>query len=290
MSANARTGEVAVVTGASSGIGRALAKRCAALGMHVLAADVEPKGLEALSSEVSPADGGSLDTQLADVTEFEQVQRLADAAFEKLGRVQLLFNNAGVLVDGKSWERSVEAWRWNLDVNVMGVVHGICAFVPRMLAQGSPGRVVNTASIGGLLGGGNFMGPYQASKHAVVAISETLYSELSLEEAPIEASVLCPGDVSTGIWESNRLRPPEKQNRLGSEAEQQFHDAVAGGVAAGITPDELAERAFEGIDEGRFWLLPQPSFKPMFEARVKSILEGTNPLSTTEMMELFTTR
>jgi NAD(P)-dependent dehydrogenase (short-subunit alcohol dehydrogenase family) len=274
--------QVAVITGAASGIGAGLAAHCAGLGMHVLAGDVDDAGLTALATRTEgPA--ASLRTVHTDVSSSASVETLAQLAFDAHGQVNLLFNNAGVLVDGKSWERSERDWRWNLDVNVMGVVNGIRSFVPRMLEQGAPGRVVNTSSIGGLIGGGAFMGPYQASKHAVVAISETLFGELSLEAAPIEASVLCPGDVATGIWESDRLRSDAERNELRSDAERAFHDILSGQVAAGIDPAELARRCFEGIDAGRFWILPQPGFKPMFELCVERILAESEPPSMQEM-------
>lgn len=276
--------QVAVITGAASGIGGGLSRRCAELGMHVVAADVDRAGLEVLESDIRST-AASLRVELTDVTDADAVESLAASAFDAYGKVNLLFNNAGVLVAGKSWERSVKDWRWNLDVNVMGVVHGIVSFVPRMLTQGAPGRVINTASIGGLMGGGTFMGPYQASKHAVVALSETLYAELQLEDAPVEASVLCPGEVATGIFNSDRLRPAAEHNQLGSEVEREFHGMVAESVAEGLGAEEFALRVFEGIEAGRFWLLPQPEFKPFFEKRVKSILDETNPISTRDLME-----
>jgi NAD(P)-dependent dehydrogenase (short-subunit alcohol dehydrogenase family) len=277
------SGKVAVITGAGSGIGAGLSRHCAQLGMHVVAADIDRAGLEAVTESAS-AEAASWIVESTDVTDDAQVEALAARTFAEHGRVNLLFNNAGVLVSGKSWERRIEDWQWNLDVNVMGVIRCIRSFVPRMLEQGEAGRVINTASIGGLLGGGAFMGPYQTSKHAVVALTETLYNELELEPAPIAASVLCPGEVATGIFHSDRLRAPEQRNELRSEAERQFHDAVAGSVAEGLTPDEFAVRVFEGIDAGRFWLLPQREFLPMFEMRTKSIVEGTNPPSTAEVM------
>ncbi|MBW2269246.1 MAG: SDR family NAD(P)-dependent oxidoreductase [Deltaproteobacteria bacterium] len=279
---------VAVITGAASGIGAGLAGACAERGMHVVAADVDRASLESVGSRI---EGGaaSVRTVVTDVSSAEAVDALAAEAFSLRGAVNLLFNNAGVLVDGKSWERPVESWRWSIDVNLMGVVHGIRSFVPRMLEQDEAGRVVNTASVGGLVGGGTFMGPYQATKHAVVALSEVLFAELALEPAPITASVLCPGDVATGIWESDRLRPTEQRNELGSRAEAAFHDLVAGNVAQGLDPAEFASRVFEGIEADKFWILPQPGFKPMYEIRAKGVLEETNPPSTSEMLE-FTTR
>src|SRR5690606_20990427 len=150
--------------------------------------------------------GHSVITAKLDVSDAAAVEALAASVFETHGKVNLLFNNAGVLVDGKSWERSLDDWRWIFDVNVMGVIHGIRSFVPRMLSQGEAGRVINTSSIGGLMGGGAFMGPYQSTKHAVTALSETLFRELAQESAPVSASVLCPAEVAPAIWESARLR------------------------------------------------------------------------------------
>ena len=160
------SGKVAVVTGAGSGIGRGLAGKAAQLGMKVVACDVDTKGLKATEESLSQG-GAEVLAQVTDVTDYGAVVRLADAAYNRFGRVNLLFNNAGVLVDGILWERSLEDWRWNLDVNVMGVIHGIKAFVPRMIAGGEEGIVVNTASVGGLTAG-PFQGPYITSKYAVV--------------------------------------------------------------------------------------------------------------------------
>ena len=276
--------KVAVITGAASGIGGGLARRCAELGMHVVVADVDRTGLDELEAAIASTAASTL-VAPTDVRDDAAVEALAARVFDAHGKVHLLFNNAGVLVAGKCWERSIEDWRWNLDVNVMGVVHGIVSFVPRMLAQGEAGRVINTSSIGGLLGGGTFLGPYQTSKHAVVALTETLYAELELEDAPIAASVLCPGEVATGIFNSDRLRSEEERNHLGSEVERDFHESVASGVAAGLKPDEFALRVFEGLEAGNFWLIPQPEFKPLFEMRTRSILDGTNPISTASLME-----
>ena len=264
-------GQVAVITGAASGIGAGLARHALALGMEVYAADVDSDGLAALG------DYPGLHCSGLDVTDSGMVEAFADGVFAQTGRVNLLFNNAGVLVDGKSWERSTDDWRWCLEVNVMGVVHGIRSFVPRMLAQQAPGRVINTSSVGGLLGGAPFMAPYQGTKHCITAITESLHQELLLETAPITASVLCPGEVATGIWQSDRLRPPEARNTLGSETEQAFHQQLEAQVAAGMPPEEFAARVFAGIEAGRFWLLPGEEFKPVFQARCDSVMNEVDP-------------
>lgn len=269
-------GQVCVITGAASGIGAGLARHSAGLGMHVIAADVDESGLNELA-ELARTRGQSVTAVKVDVADPAAVEALAASVFDVHGKVNLLFNNAGVLVDGKSWERSLDDWRWIYGVNVMGIIHGIHSFVPRMLRQGANGRIINTSSIGGLMGGGAFMGPYQSTKHAVTALSETLFRELAQESAPITASVLCPAEVATAIWESDRLRPADQHNRLSSEAEQQFHDIVADGVAAGLEPDAFARKVFEAIEADKFWIIPDTAFMPVFEERSASIVAGTDP-------------
>ncbi len=264
-------GQVAVITGAASGIGAGLVNYALSVGMDVYAVDVDGAGLQALGS------AANLHCSGLDVTDAGQVEGFAASVFSRAGRVNLLFNNAGVLVDGKSWERSPKDWRWCIDVNMMGVVHGIRSFVPRMLAQGEPGRVINTSSIGGLLGGGPYMGPYQATKHAVTAITETLHQELLLEDAPVFASVLCPGEVATGIWKSDRLRPRDERNTLKSEAERMFHKQLESQVAGGQSPRVFAEQVFDGIEAGHFWLVPDQAFLPLFQRRAESIMVGSDP-------------
>ena len=268
-----RAGQVCVITGAASGIGAGLAEHAASLGMQVWAADVDRQGLEALQSRCQSLAGTCQLTEV-DVRDSKALESLAESVFEQFGRVDLLFNNAGVLVDGKSWERSDADWRWSLEVNIMGVVNGLRSFIPRMLRQDCPGRIINTASIGGLLGGSAFLAPYQATKHAIVALTESLAAELEQESAPLSASVLCPGEVATGIWESDRLREPPEHNVLNSEPEQAFHDTVAGMVAAGLTPAQFAERVFTALEEDNFWILPQTEFKPLLEQRNQQILDA----------------
>jgi short-subunit dehydrogenase len=161
----------------------------------------------------------------------------------------------------------------------MGVIHGIKAFVPRMLAAAEPGVIVNTASMGGLLAGA-YLGPYMATKHAVVSISETLHFELLGEKTPLRAAVLCPGEVATGIWHSERLRTGEygAKGKFSSPAETATHDFLTNSVAQGITPQQLAELAFDGISAGKFWLFSHPeSLKALLARRVQSIMDESVP-------------
>ncbi len=265
-------GQIAVITGAASGIGAGLARRALALGMVVYAADLDGGGLGRLG------DSSNLHCSALDVTDAGQVEALAARVFSQQGQVNLLFNNAGVLLDGKSWERRPEDWRWLLDVNVMGVVHGIRSFVPRMLKQDAPGRVINTSSIGGLLGGWPYMAPYQGSKHMITALTETLHQELLLEGASISASVLCPGEVATGIWSAERNRPADQRNQLNSDGERALRTAMEERVAAGQSPEEFAAEVFAGIAEGRFWLVPEADLEEGLRSRTENILaRGTPP-------------
>jgi NAD(P)-dependent dehydrogenase (short-subunit alcohol dehydrogenase family) len=269
--------KVAVITGGASGIGRGLAEKAVALGMRVVIADVDAGRLQAVAAELS-AGGAEVLAQRTDVTQYESVQALAAAAFDRFGQVDLLFNNAGVLVDGLSWERSVEDWRWSLDVNVMGVVHGIKAFVPAMLKQDTEGVVVNTSSQAGLTVG-QYLGPYTASKHAVLGITETLHYELQLLDAKLRAAVLCPGEVVTDIWHSERIRPDEHGSKpaFSTGDEARFRELVAGGVAQGMTPLQHADFVFDALSAGRFWLFPHPAFKDTFTRRYQSIIDETVP-------------
>lgn len=276
-----RTGGVCVITGAGSGIGAGLARHALQLGMQVVGADVDEAGLQQLADSTAEH-RERLCTTTLDVTDADAVARFATDVYAQHGRVNLLFNNAGVLVDGKCWERPLRDWRWIIDVNIMGVVHGLHHFVPRMLQQGEPGRVINTASIGGLLGGGTFMSQYQTTKHAIVVLTESLHKELAQEAGEVTASVLCPAEVATGIWHSDRLRTAEQTVALG-EAEQQFHDVVANNVAAGMSPDAFAARVFDGIAAGRFWLIPDAAFMPMLEQRTSDIAQQRNPDTITQV-------
>lgn len=278
---------VCVVTGAGSGIGAGLARHAAAAGMHVIGADVDEPGLAEIEKTIRGR-RQSVETRRTDVRDEQAVEALAIEVFAKHGQVNLLFNNAGVLVDGKSWERPMRDWRWSFEVNAYGVIHGIRSFVPRMLKQGTPGRIINTSSQGGLLGGGTFMGPYQASKHAVAAISETLYAELALESAPITASCLCPAEVATRIWKSDRLRPSAEHTRLGSDGEQQFHDSIAGAVDKSLSPDVFAAQVFAAIEADRFWIVPDDEFfRQVLELRTRCVVEGRPPPATADIMQLF---
>ena len=181
-------GKVAVITGAASGIGRGIARQCAAEGMKVALADIDEEGLHGLSRELLDQ-GASAEVFVTDVRDFKSVDALAHSSQDVFGSVHLVFNNAGVMLGGYAWERSEDDWRWVLDVNFFGVVKGLRAFIPLLLEQGEEAHVVNTASIGGLMVG-PFLSPYIVSKHAVVALTESVYYELQTLDAEVGISAL----------------------------------------------------------------------------------------------------
>ena len=264
--------KVAVVTGAASGIGLAMSRRAAAEGMAVVMADVEEQALKA-AADILHAEGAEVLPVVTDVSEAASVDALRDAALARFGAVHLVHNNAGVSASGPLWTVPEEDWRWVLGVNLWGVVHGIRAFVPLLVAQGE-GHVVNTASLAGLVAPA-FMGVYNATKHAVVAISETLHKDLEVAGAPVGVSVLCPGFVRTGIGDSDRNRPawaPPPVTEAGA-----LLDVGRQLVAAGIDPGLVADAVFAAVQADRFYVFTHPETKPAVAVRMKDILEERQP-------------
>ena len=274
---------VAVVTGAASGVGRALALRFAREGMRVVVADVEAPALAECATALA-AQGVHVESVVTDVSRAEDVERLARAAFDAFGGVHVLCNNAGVWGNTSGaylWENTLRDWEWTLGVNLWGVVHGIRAFLPRMLERGDPGHVVNTASLAGLISG---RGIYGATKHAVVSISESLYHDLASAKARVGVSVLCPGLVDTRIFAAARNRPSALLDG-GSAAER---DKLASGEGAlmarlrampGVLPPEsVADEVLAAIREERFWILPHGArLDGALRQRFDGILARRNP-------------
>src|SRR5580698_5014975 len=197
-------GKVAVITGGASGIGRAVAERAAAEGMQLVLGDIEEGPLQQAVDDLTGA-GAEVIGGRTDVADRASVEALRDRALDRFGAVHLVHNNAGIGLGGPIWEVTEEDWRWILGVNLWGVVHGVATFTPLLIEQGE-GHIVNTASVAGLIAA-PFLGPYNATKQAVVAISETLFKDLQAVGAPVGVSVLCPGFVRTRIAESERHRP-----------------------------------------------------------------------------------
>ncbi|MEJ2076720.1 MAG: SDR family NAD(P)-dependent oxidoreductase [Acidobacteriota bacterium] len=234
-------GKVAVVTGAASGIGRALALRCAAENMQVVVADIEESALGRVETELKDSGANTL-AVLTDVSNAEDVETLARKTLERFGAVHLLCNNAGIGAGSTAWESTLKDWEWTLGVNLWGVIHGLRAFVPAMLEQDSESHIVNTASVAGLISF-HLNAPYQVSKHAVVGLSEKLHYDLEARAAKVKVSVLCPGWVRTRIMDSHRNRPAELENDPAEvEITPEMMDAVEGyrqACESGIPPEKV---------------------------------------------------
>ncbi|MCH7698719.1 MAG: SDR family NAD(P)-dependent oxidoreductase [Chloroflexi bacterium] len=270
----------AVITGAASGIGYALAERCGAEGMNVVMADVEEAALETAHNKLSDLGVNAIAVK-TDVSQAKQLENLTDRAYEAFGAVHILCNNAGV--GGGSmrplWEQPLNNWKWVMGVNLWGVIHGIRAFMPRMVEQATEGHVVNTASSAGLLTGS---GIYGITKHAVVSLSEGLYQELAATESKIGVSVLCPGFVDTNITESERNRPEDLPGEpppesIPEEAQQRI-DYLRGMLKSGYRPAEIADAVFEGIRKSQLYVVPaQPMIKEGIRSRLDNVANEHNP-------------
>jgi NAD(P)-dependent dehydrogenase (short-subunit alcohol dehydrogenase family) len=275
-------GKVAVITGAASGLGREFANTAAGLGMKLVLADVQPKALEHATEELL-AGGAEVLSMVCDVSKGAHVQELADSAIARFGAVHLVFNNAGVGSGGLIWENSEEDWEWVLGVNLWGVIHGVRVFTRVMLECAArdgdyQGHIVNTASMAGLLTP-PVMGVYNVSKHAVVALTETLYQDLRLVDAPIQASVLCPYFVPTGIAQSHRNRPDELASHERATASQMAAQMMTEkAVESGkVTAADVARITFEAIREERFYIYSHPQALAAAGERFEAIVQGKPP-------------
>ncbi len=270
-------GRVAVITGGASGIGRGMADAFAAEGMKLVLADVERPALDEAVAELA-AGGADVTGVECDVAKPGSVDRLAQKTLEAYGAAHVLCNNAGVAGGGgrATWEAGLDEWDWVMGVNLMGVVHGIRSFVPILLEQGDEGHIVNTASMAGLISGG---GIYGVTKHAVVALSESLFNEFSMREAKLGVSVLCPGWVRTRIIESERNRPEAPREDPGERAAEaeMMRKVVAGLIEGGLDPVVVGGMVRDAIREQRFYVLTHPGWKNMIQNRMENILADRNP-------------
>ena len=274
-------GKTAVLTGAGSGFGLECARIGAGLGMNLVLVDVQADALERAEAEMKAA-GVKVLARRVDVSDTAQMEALARDVQATFGAPHFVFNNAGVGSGGLIWENSVKDWEWVLGVNLWGVVHGVRLFTPMMLAaaEADPawrGHIVNTASMAGLLTPPN-MGIYNVSKHAVVALTETLYQDLRLVTDQIGASVLCPYFVPTGIHQSHRNKPgdlaAEKPTRSQLIGQAMSDKAVSSGK---VTAAEVAHKVFEAMRQDSFYVFSHPRALGNVRSRMEAIVQVQNP-------------
>ncbi len=274
-------GKVAVITGAASGIGKALTEKCLAEGMHVVMADIEEAALEEAAAELQASTNNQVLPIVTNVAIEAELQKVLDEAVKTLGGVHLLFNNAGVGGGGNAWNATQKDWDWVLGVNLWSVIYGLRVFVPQMLSQNEPCHIVNTASVAGLIGGST-NALYSVTKHGVVALTENLLVDLKAEGAQIGCSVLCPGFVNTNIFDSGRNRPAALANAEAPPAptpeDEQRMAMFREILRQGMQPPEIAEIVFDAIRADRLYILTHDHFDEMIRARAENMINGTNPV------------
>ena len=270
---------VAVITGGASGLGRALAERFGREGVKLVLADIEEAALARTATELR-ARGFAVATQPTDVSQAADVERLARAALDAFGAVHVVCNNAGVAPLGVVWEATEADWRWGLGVNLWGVIHGVRVFAPILLAQGDEGHIVNTASVAGLIAPPG-MGVYNVSKHAVVALTETLHHDLAAREAKVRCSVVCPAFFASGIADSERGRPETlRSDRPKTDDDRAREAMLRKATQSGrLGAADIAEAVFAAVRDERFYVLTHPKINGAVERRMRDILEGREPTS-----------
>jgi NAD(P)-dependent dehydrogenase (short-subunit alcohol dehydrogenase family) len=263
------------VTGAASGIGRALAECFAGHGMRVVVADVDVDALGELEQRLA-AGGAEVLAVRCDVAVADQVDDLAHRTLERFGSAHVVCNNAGVLGRHDAWTGPIDEWRWVLDVNLFGVVHGVRAFLPILEAQGE-GHIVNTASMAGLTALPGSV-PYSVSKHGVVALSEALHVELQMAGSPVGVSCLCPGFVRTELVDrSERTGPASPTSPTDDGPTGMVHDLMRRGIREGVAPSTVAEEVVAAIGERRFWILTHESTRGDPVARMRRAARQEDP-------------
>ncbi|HML23864.1 MAG TPA: SDR family NAD(P)-dependent oxidoreductase [Aggregatilinea sp.] len=264
--------KVAVITGASSGIGFAIAERCAREGMIVVLSGINYDNLMYAAQALEPTGATTYCIQ-ADVSKEADINALAEATLDAFGSVDLLVNSAGVAAGGSVWESSLADWEWVIDVNLWGMLYPLHTFVPIMLAQNTESHIVNICSTAGLVPY-HPLAPYQVTKHAVLALSENLYHSFAQRKVKTGVTVVCPGFVKTRIADAERNRPPELQNlpdetfALPDTMVANFHKAVDGGMP----PEEVAEATFRAIQNRQFYVLTHPEYGAEVQKRMEAIL------------------
>lgn len=269
-------GKVAVVTGGASGIGFALAQRFASEGMKLALADVEPGPLEEATGKLE-AQGAEVLALPTDVSDGAQMDALGERVFDRFGSVHVVCNNAGVGGGGPLWELTTADWEFVLGPNLWGVIHGVRVFAGHLVEQ-DEGHIVNTASMAGLISVPG-MGPYNVSKHAVVTLSETLHGELVARGSRVGVSVLCPGFVRTRIFESQRHRPDDWEQRpapIDEESRELREQVMSQIVARAMPPEKVADQVLDAVKQKRFYILTHGGADAV-EARMRAIIDGESP-------------
>lgn len=271
-------GRVAVITGGASGLGRALAERLAREGVQLMLADIDERTLQATASELQ-ATGATVATHRTDVSQAESMEALARATLDRYGAIHIVANNAGVAPLGAVWENTTADWNWGLGVNLWGVIHGVRVFTPILLRQEDEGHIVNTASVAGLISPPG-MGLYNVTKHAVVALSESLFHDLHRAGSRVRCSVVCPAYFASGIADSERNRPAALHNvGVGKSERQRVMEAtLRKAVTSGkLSAADVAERVYTAIRDERFYILTHGAIKPSIETRMRDILDERDP-------------
>jgi len=270
---------VAVVTGAASGIGRAIADRCAEEGMKVVLADINKEGLASAVDELEAAGATAL-TVPTDVSRADDIEHLAKITIDNFGGVHLLVNNAAVYTTGTIWENTIADWEWVLGVNLWGVIHGVRTFLPIMLEQDTEAQIVNVSSMTGLTRS-PIIGTYAVSKHGIVALTETLFYELAERDSKVKVSVLCPGAVKTPVAEAAMRRHVAMENVPGERKmapkDEQLIERLRRSFKEGMPPKEVADKVFDAIRGERFYILTHPEEKVRVQRRMEGILQEKNP-------------
>lgn len=248
-------GKTAVITGGASGIGLGMGRAFASAGMSLVLADIEEDRLDEVVQRFT-AEGTPTIGVVTDVSDESQVQALADRAVAEFGAVHVVANNAGIGVGGEVDKLSIDDWRWTLDVNLWGVIHGLRTFLPLLKEQGE-GHITATASVAGLLCG-PVLGAYHVSKHGVVALMDATRAELEQSGSAVRASVLCPGPVDTDVTDSVRNRPAGLGPHEPTDVAQEFFVGLSAALRSGMPPDQVGELQLEAIQNERFWILTHP--------------------------------
>jgi NAD(P)-dependent dehydrogenase (short-subunit alcohol dehydrogenase family) len=277
-------GKTAVVTGAGSGMGKAFALRWGAEGMNVVIGDIQQDALDGCVAELSGAGVPVLGLR-TDVSKLSDIEALADAAEARFGPIHLVNNNAGVegYLDGPIWEATAKDWDWTLSVNLMSVIYGVRTFVPRMLAHGEPGHVVNTCSMTSVIAAANM---YGICKHAILALTEVLAADLKAAGAPIGATGLCPGIIATNLFHGSRNRPASLANESGmSSSGAALRESMHATLSKGMAPSEVADKLVTAVRENALYLLTDHEWDSRVVARHEAIMAGAVGPAATGMLD-----